>query len=55
MPRSTSRGKCSLCGKDYGKGQMTTHLKIVPTEGCRSRLREGGRRGGKVEGLPPGG
>ena len=27
MLRSTSRGKCSLCGKDYGKGQMTTHLK----------------------------
>ena len=27
MPRSTSRGTCSLCGKDYGKGQMTTHLK----------------------------
>ena len=27
MPRSTSRGDCALCGKDYGKVQMTTHLK----------------------------
>ena len=42
MPRSTSRGKCSLCGKDYGKGQMTTHLKSCLRKAAGSVSAKGG-------------
>lgn len=42
MPRSTSRGECVLCGKDYGKGQMTTHLKSCSRKAAGAVSDEGG-------------